>query len=227
MTDLQNRLFDMRDEKYAAFQSKLIPTVDPSTVIGVRTPQLRKFSKDFFKNGAWKTFLGELAHTYYEENNMHAFLIECVKDFDEAIAYTEKFLPYIDNWATCDMFMPTVFKKNPDKMYSHICVWLSSEHTYTVRYAVKLLMNLYLGDNFKDEYASLAARVKNDDYYVKMMVAWYFATALSKQYDAVIEYITDFRLDAKIHNMAIQKAVESRLIDARTKEYLKGFKIKN
>ncbi len=226
MTDLQKRLFKMRDEKYKLFQAKLIPTVKPQTIIGVRTPAIRKLAKEFFKNGDWESFLNELPHEYFEENNIHAFVIECIKDFDEAIAYTEKFLPYIDNWATCDMFVPKTFKNNPDRLYAHICRWLDSERTYTVRYAVKMLMSLYLGGNFRNEYAYRVSCIKTEEYYVQTAAAWYFATALSKQYDAVIGYIADFRLDKSIHNMAIQKAVESRLINADTKEYLKSLKIK-
>lgn len=225
MTDVQKTLFDMKDDGYKNFHAKLIPAINPNLIIGVRTPDLRKFAKDFYRSEESTDFIKELPHKYYEENNLHAFLLEQIKDYDTALAETERFLPYIDNWATCDAFVPKVFKKNTDKLIFNICEWLKSDKLYTVRYAVGLLMKLYLGENFKPEYAELVSKIKSDEYYINMMLAWYFATALAKQYDAVIPYITQRRLDKWVHNKTIQKAVESYRIPPETKAYFKTFKI--
>ena len=222
--DISKKLFDMQDLNYKNFHQKLIPTVDANSVIGVRTPQLRKFAKEFAKTEDAQSFIKNLPHQYYEENNLHAFVLEQIKDFDTAIAETERFLPYIDNWATCDMFLPPVFKKNKDKLILKIKNWILSDKIYTKRYAVKLLISLYLGEDFKLEYADMVADIKSDEYYVKMVVAWYFATALDKNYDDAIGYITSNCLDEWTHNKAIQKAVESRRISEETKKYLKTLK---
>ena len=226
MTDLQKQLFDLRDEKYKSFHAKLIPNIDPDKIIGIRTPVLRKFAKEFAKTPEADGFIKNLPHEYYEENNLHAFIIEGIKDYDKAIEETERFLPYIDNWATCDMYSPKIFKKNTDRLISNITQWINSSHPYTIRYAIGMLMSLYLGDNFKDEYPQLAASVHSEEYYVNMMIAWYFATALAKQYDRVISYFTQCKLDKWVHNKAIQKAVESSRILPETKAYLKTLKIK-
>ncbi len=225
MTDVQKALFGMKDDGYKKFHTKLIPAINPNLIIGVRTPDLRKFAKEFYRSEESTNFIKELPHEYYEENNLHAFLLEQIKNYDTALAETERFLPYIDNWATCDAFVPKVFKKNTDKLIFNICEWLKSDKLYTVRYAVGLLMKLYLGENFKPEYAELVSKIKSDEYYINMMLAWYFATALAKQYDAVIPYITQRRLDKWVHNKTIQKAVESYRIPPETKAYLKTFKI--
>lgn len=222
--DISKKLFDMQDLNYKNFHQKLMPTVDANSVIGVRTPQLRKFAKEFAKTEDAQSFIKNLPHDYYEENNLHAFVLEQIKDFDTAIAETERFLPYIDNWATCDMFLPPVFKKNKDKLILKIKQWILSDKIYTKRYAVKLLISLYLGEDFKLEYADMVADIKADEYYVKMVVAWYFATALDKNYDDAIGYITSNCLDEWTHNKAIQKAVESRRISEETKKYLKTLK---
>ncbi len=218
------KLFEMQDLEYKKFHQKLMPTVDENVVIGVRTPQLRKFAKEFAKTDGAQIFLKNLPHKYYEENNLHAFVLEQIKDFDKAMEETEKFLPYIDNWATCDMFMPTVFKRNKEKLLLKINEWILSDKTYTVRYAVKLLMSLYLDEDFKIEYPEMVASIKSDEYYVKMVVAWYFATALDKRYDETISFIKEKQLDVWTHNKAIQKAVESRRIPDETKIYLKTLK---
>lgn len=218
------KLSEYKDEGYKQFNSKLIPTVDPDLIIGVRTPVLRKFAKEFFKTDESKSFLQSLPHKYYEENNLHAFLVAQIKDFDEALYETKRFLPYIDNWATCDTFMPKVFKKNPEKLLPEIKKWISSEKTYTVRYATGLLMNLFLDEKFSTEYPDMVSEIKSDEYYINMMIAWYFATALAKQYDAVLPYLTEKRLPVWVHNKIIQKAVESYRIPAETKEYLKTLK---
>ncbi|MGM9935970.1 MAG: DNA alkylation repair protein, partial [Candidatus Ornithomonoglobus sp.] len=171
-----------------------------------------------------RDFLNDLPHTYYEENNLHAFIVARIKDYETALAETKRFLPYIDNWATCDMFTPEVFRKNTEKLLPEIYEWIKSPHTYTVRYAIGLLMQLYLDDNFDESCMSLAASVRSEEYYVNMMIAWYFATALAKQYDAAIVYLTENRLDKWTHNKTIQKAVESNRIAPETKAYLKTLK---
>ncbi len=222
--DVADRLFEMADAEYRNFHAKLIPTVPEECIIGIRTPQLRKFAKSFAKAAESEEFMKCLPHRYYEENNLHAFVIEQIKDFDKAVEETEKLLPYIDNWATCDMFMPPVFKKNPDALLVKIKEWIQSDKTYTVRYAIGLLLKLFLDDRFKEEYLDTVSKIKSDEYYINMMIAWYFATALAKQYDAAILYITENRLEKWVHNKAIQKAVESRCIDSYTKQYLKGLK---
>ncbi len=224
---LTEELFLMQDLKYREFHAKLMPTVNIDRIIGIRTPILRKFSKEFNKrNDEVITFLADLPHKYYEENNLHAFLIEQIKDFDTALDKTEAFLPYIDNWATCDMFLPKIFKKNHEKMLPKIYEWLKSDKTYTVRYALGLLLNIYLDTEFRPEFLEKAASIKSDEYYVNMMISWYFATALAKQYKSTIPYLTDKRLNKWVHNKTIQKATESYRITPETKAYLKTLKIK-
>ena len=226
MVDIQQELFEMQDLKYKDFHSRLMPTVSPEAIIGVRTPQLRKFARDFAKTPESHEFIKQLPHKFYEENNVHAFVIEQIKNYEAAMSETEKFLPYIDNWATCDMFLPKAFKKNTDKLILKIDEWIKSDKIYTVRYAIGLLMSLYLDDEFKLEYPEAVASVRSEEYYVNMMIAWYFATALAKRYDEVLPYITEKRLDTWTHNKAIQKAIESNRISKETKEYLKTFKIR-
>lgn len=226
MHTIKKRLFDLQDLPYQAFQSKLIPTVDPKTVIGVRTPQLRKLAKELAGSEEAEEFLKELPHTYYEENNLHGFLIESIKDYDTCIRELDIFLPYVDNWATCDMMAPKVFKKHLPVFMGKIKEWIASGDTYTVRFAIGMLMKFYLDERFTPEYPELVAAVRSEEYYVKMMIAWYFATALAKQYDAVLPYIQEQRLDVWTHNKAIQKAVESYRITPEQKMYLKGLKVK-
>lgn len=223
---IQNRLFELQDLKYREFNSKLIPNVNPETIIGVRTPALRKMAKEISKTEDFKEFLNILPHKYYEENNLHGILIENIKDYDTVIDLLDNFLPFIDNWATCDMITPKIFKKNLDKLYEKINVWLKSEHTYTVRFGIKMLMSFYLDDNFKPEILELVSGVISDEYYINMMIAWYFATALAKQYDATIPYIEKKRLSKWTHNKTIQKAIESFRINDETKVYLRTLKIK-
>lgn len=224
--NIREQLFLMGDEKYKNFHSKLIPTVKPERIIGVRTPVLRKFAKDIAGTDEARSFINALPHKYYDENNLHAFIIEGIKNFDEALYETERFLPYIDNWATCDMFKPKSFGKNTDILLPHIKRWIKSEHVYTVRYAIGLLMTFYLGENFCAEYMSMVAALHSDEYYINMMIAWYFATALAKRYDDALLYLTQRRLGTWVHNKAIQKAVESSRIAPETKAYLKTLKIK-
>lgn len=225
--DIVKKLFEMQDLSYRDFHAKLIPDIPSDRIIGVRTPALRAFAKEFFKSGEYGSFLDSLPHHYYEENNLHAFIIEQIKDYDTALKKCEEFLPYIDNWATCDAFLPHAFKKNKEKLIPVIMRWIKSDKTYTVRYATGLLMSLYLDDDFDEKYLRIVSEIRSDEYYINMMIAWYFATALAKQYDAAIPYITDKRLAVWTHNKTIQKCVESRRIDADKKEYLKKLKIKN
>lgn len=226
VTNIQKQLFELQDIEYKKFHSKLMPTVDDNKIIGVRIPILRKFAKEFSKGTDVADFLEKLPHKYYEEDNLHAFLLETVKDFDEAVRYTEAFLPYIDNWATCDMFMPPVFKKNKEKILPYALKWIKSTDTYTVRYGIGILMKLFLDEDFKEEYMDIVCSVKSGEYYINMMIAWYFATALAKQYTASVRYIEERKLDVWVHNKTIQKAVESYRISPDTKTYLKTLKIK-
>ncbi|MBQ2754394.1 MAG: DNA alkylation repair protein [Clostridia bacterium] len=214
-------LFELQDLKYRDFHSKLMPTIDKDTVIGVRVPALRKLAKEVFNNGGYGEFLKALPHRYYEENNLHAFLIEQITDFNLCIEETEKFLPFIDNWATCDMFRPKIFKNHKTELLKRIKVWIKSKETYTVRFAIGMLMVHYSDNDFKKEYAELVAGVKSDGYYVNMMIAWYFATLLWKQYDIILPYIENNVLPLWVHNKTIQKATESYRITKEQKEYLK------
>ncbi len=224
--DIREELFKVQDEKYREFHCKLIPTVNKELIIGVRIPLLRKIAGEFYKTGEYEDFLKQLPHKYYEENNIHAFLIEKIKDFDKAVFETERFLPYIDNWATCDTFAPPVFKKNKEKLFGYIEKWIKSEYPYSVRYAIGLLMRFYLDDDFNSLYNEMVSKVKSEEYYVNMMIAWYFATALAKQYDMTVEYIKGHKFDKWINNKIIQKAIESYRIDAETKEVLKRYRIR-
>ena len=226
MTDLQKDLFLLKDDEYKTFHSKLMPTINPDTIIGIRIPILRKFAKDFSKKEEAQNFISQLPHEYYEENNLHAFILETIKDYNSAIKKTEEFLPYIDNWATCDMFMPKTFKEHTNELLPTIKKWLKSDSIYTIRYAIGLLMKLYLDKNFNPEYLELVSSIRSNEYYVNMMISWYFATALAKQYDYSIKYLTEKKLDTWVHNKTIQKAIESYRISTETKEYLKTLKIK-
>lgn len=223
---LINRLFEIQDLKYRDFSHSLMPTVDKEKVIGVRTPALRKLAKELSKDERSKNFMSSLPHVYYEENNLHAFMIEQIKDFDTAILETDRFLPYVDNWATCDCMSPKAFKKDLDRLLTKIDQWLSSSHTYTVRYGICTLMRYYLDDRFSPDLLKKVAEIRSDEYYVKMMIAWYFATALAKQYDATLPYISEKKLDKWTHNKAIQKAIESYRVTDEHKAYLKTLKIK-
>ncbi len=216
-----DRLLEMQDLKYRDFHSRLMPTVSKDVIIGVRAPVLRKFTKEISKTLYAKEFLSVLPHKYYEENNIHAFLIEMIKDYDECVKALDDFLPYVDNWATCDMMKPKVFKKHPERLEKQIKIWLSSDDVYTVRFAVNMLMTYYLDDRFKPEYLRMAADIRTDEYYLKMVVAWYFATALAKQYDSAIVYLEKNLLDADTHNKTVRKAIESFRVPPEQKEYIK------
>ena len=226
MTELQKALFEMQDLKYRDFNSSLIPTVDKEKVIGVRTPELRRFAKEFAKTEESKSFLKELPHEYYEENNLHAFLLDGIKDYDEAVEAVDVFLSYVDNWGTCDTMSPKVFKKHLPELLKYINEWIVSDETYRVRFAIEMLMKHYLDEAFDEKYLDMVASVKSDEYYINMMIAWYFATALAKQYEPAVKILQEKRLEAWTHNKTIQKAVESYRISAEQKEYLRSLKVK-
>ena len=224
--EIQNQLFALADARYRDFHSRLIPTVSKEKIIGVRTPSLRALARQYRGTDAAAEFMSVLPHRFYEEDNLHVCFLEQLLDYDELIVQLERFLPYIDNWATCDMLRPKIFKKHTEKLIRNIKKWLTSDRIYTVRFGMGMLMAFYLNDAFKPEYPELVCLVRSDEYYIKMMTAWYFATALSKQYDAVLPYLEQKRLDTWTHNKTIQKAVESYRITPEQKAYLKKLKIK-
>ncbi len=226
MQELQSVLFSMADEKYRDFHSKLIPTVPKERIIGIRTPALRKFAKNIYKTEDAKNFLSALPHKYYEENNLHAFLLEQMKDFEECAAAVTKFLPFVDNWATCDSMSPKIFEKHKTELLEYIEKWLSAKDTYSVRFGIKMLMEHFLDEDFRLEYAEKAAEIESEEYYIRMMQSWYFATALAKQYDVVLPFMENRKLGTWVHNKAIQKSIESYRITPEQKEYLRTLKIK-
>lgn len=219
--DIRQRLFALQDEKFRDFHSRLIPTVPPDSIIGVRTPELRKLAKEV---GTEPAFLSDLPHKYYDENQLHALIISGMKDFDECTARLEEFLPFVDNWATCDQMSVKIFKKHTQQLLPFVKKWLDSGHTYTVRYGVGCLMNYYLDSEFSPEYMEIVANIRSNEYYINMMIAWYFATALAKQYSEAMKYIEQHRLGDWTHRKAIQKAIESYRITDEQKKYLKTLK---
>ena len=224
MTDLQQQLFALQDKTYREFHSKLMPDTDKETVIGIRIPVLRKFAREFARRPEAREFLQQLPHQYYEENNLHMMLIIAEKDYEKCLAEVERFVPYIDNWATCDMPAPKCFAKHKQELLPKVEEWIASEETYTIRYGIDLLMALYLDEDFRPEYLELAASVTSEEYYVKMVIAWYFATALAKQWDAAIPYMEQRRLPDWVHRKTIRKAVESYRITKEQKDYLRTLK---
>lgn len=222
---IQAELWEQQDEGYKDFHAKLIPTVAAETIIGVRTPQVRKLAKKWAKDPDIGEFLARLPHRYYDENNVHAFIVEQLKDYGECLEQTERFLPYIDNWATCDMMAPKVFARHREELLEPIRRWIASGQTYTVRFGVGMLMRFYLDEAFKTEYPDWVAEIHSEEYYINMMRAWYFATALAKQYEVVIPWLEEKRLDVWTHNKAIQKACESNRMTAEQKQYLRSLKV--
>ena len=223
---MRRRLFVLQDLKYRDFQAGLIPNIEKDLFIGVRTPELRKLAKEIANDEDTASFLKDVPHKYFDENQLHAFIISLGKNFDERVKAVDDFLPYVDNWATCDQLSPKVFKKHKKELLPYIKKWIKSEGTYTVRFAIGMLMEHFLDDDFDVQYPKMVSGVKSDEYYINMMIAWYFATALAKQYDAIIPFIENEYLEAWTHNKAIQKSVESRRISAIQKEYLKTLKRK-
>ncbi len=215
------RLSACSSEEYRDFQSKLVPNIPKETILGVRTPDMRKIARDIKAMEEAKVFLTQLPHQYYEENLVHFFLISTIRNFDECVSAVELFLPYVDCWPVCDQSSPKVFAKNHDKLLPFIKKWIGSDHVYTVRFGIRMLMNEFLGEDFRPEYLEWVADIKGVDYYIKMMVAWYFATALAKRYDESVVFIEERRLEPWTHKKAIQKAVESFRVSGEHKEYLK------
>lgn len=224
MMDIQKCLFELADEKYADFQAKLTPGVNRELFIGVRVPQLRKFAKEIFRSDQYRDFIKELPHKYYDENMLHGLILAEIREYDRCIAEVDRFLPFVDNWAVCDIMSPKCFKKNKDKLIKKIEIWAKSDSVYTSRFGTEMLMTHFLDEDFKPEYFEIAANISLDDYYSKMMTAWFFATALAKQWEAAMPYLTEKRLDIWTHNKTIQKASESYRITEEHKEYLKKLK---
>jgi 3-methyladenine DNA glycosylase AlkD len=232
-----SRLFAMQDVKYRDFQSKLIPNVPPDLFIGIRTPDLRKYARELYKeekdpaagsirqDSFLEAFLEDLPHQYFDENQLHAFVISEEKNFDVCIARIERFLPFVDNWATCDQLSPKVFKKNRDALLPCLRKWISSDHTYTVRFAIGMLMQHFLDDAFDPSFPELVGSVQSEEYYVRMMIAWYLATGLAKNYDSFVKAIENRRFDVFTHNKAIQKAIESYRVSDEHKAYLKTLRL--
>lgn len=218
------RLFELQDTAYRDFHSRLMPTVDKELIIGVRTPDLRKLAKEIAKTEHCREFLKILPHKYYEENNLHAFLIEQIRDYDLCIAELDRFLPFVDNWATCDMMRPKIFKKHLPELLGEINKWIKSDDTYAVRFGIEMLMCFYLDEHFSPEYPEMVSKIRSDEYYIRMMVAWYFATALSKHYDETVVYLERNLLDADTHNKTIRKAIDSYRITDEQKAYLRTLK---
>ena len=225
-SEILSLLFESADESYRKLQVSIVPNVSKENIIGVRFPKIRALAKGLILRSDIDIFLKSTPHKYYDENNLHAAIIALTKDFDKCVLQVEEFLPYIDNWATCDTLSPKVFAKQPQKLLHYIDKWLLSEKVYTIRFGVNMLMKHFLGERFESVYTDKVAAIRHDDYYVKMSIAWYFATALTKQYDTAVTYIENRTLDTWTHNKAIQKAIESRLIDDDKKAYLRSLKIK-
>ena len=223
---IREELFRLQDREYREFQKKLIPTADPETVIGVRTPALRQYAKQLVKSADVTAFLRDLPHRHFDEDQLHAFIISELKDFGRCVDEVDRFLPFVNNWATCDQMSPKVFRKHRSELIAYIQRWMASGRTYTVRFGIGMLMEHFLGEDFRPEYPEAVARIRSEEYYVNMMIAWYFATALAKQYGAIIPFIENRRLDDWTHNKTIQKAVESYRITPEKKEYLKSLKIR-
>ena len=219
--DIRSELFELQDIKYRDFQSKLIPSVSPELIIGVRTPVLRKMAKKLSGQETMKEFLNDLPHRYFEENQLHAFIVSGVRDFERCAEETDRFLPYVDNWATCDQMSPKVFRKHKEEILQRIKVWIGADETYTVRFAIKMLMEHFLDEDYDVSYPEMVAAVRSEEYYVNMMIAWYFATGLAKQYETIVPFVENNRLNTWVHKKTIQKAIESYRITAEQEEYLK------
>lgn len=222
--DVRARLFAMQDLGYRAFHSKLMPTVPPENVIGVRTPEIRKLARQMSQTPEAEAYLQRLPHRYYEENNLHGALVSLLRDYDRTVEALEAFLPHVDNWATCDLMSPLAFRKHPEPLPEQARRWMASEHVYTARFGIGVLLGFYLDGAFRPEYLEWVSQVRGGAYYVDMMAAWYFATALAKQYDAALPWLEQGKLGAWVHNKTIQKAIESRRITAEQKAYLRTLK---
>lgn len=225
--EIRDRLYSLQDPKYRELQVRILPNLEPESIIGVRTPELRQMAKELAVSEETDAFLIDLPHRYFDENQLHAFILSGMKDYAACLEALERFLPYVDNWATCDQMSPKVFRKHRTELLGSIRKWIASDQAYTIRFGIGMLMEHYLDGDFDPAYPEMAAGVRSGEYYVNMMTAWYFATALAKQYDAVIPYIENRRLDPWTHNKAIQKAIESYRITPEQKGYLRTLKIRN
>ena len=221
---LYDRLMEVKDDTYREFQIKLVPNIPPETILGVRTPEMRKIAKEVSESPERDAFLRDVPHRYYEENLIHFFVVSMIKDFDACVEAVESFLPYVDCWPVSDQATPKAFAKNRQEVLPYIKKWIASEHVYTARFGIRMLMNEFLGDDFKEEYLELVADKRGKDYYLKMMVAWYFATALAKRYDETVPYFEKRRLDEWVHKKAIQKAIESYRVSDEHKDYLRSLR---
>lgn len=221
---IKESLLALRDAKYKRFQENLIPTVSADRIIGVRTPALRSLVREIEAAGDADAFLDHLPHDWFEEDQLHAFLISDIRNFDRCIQEVERYLPLIDNWATCDQLSPRVFRRNQEKLLPHIATWLEDKHSYTIRFAVKMLMDHFLDDAYDPCYPERLCRIRSDEYYVNMMIAWYFATALAKQYDSILPFIKKRKLPTWVHHKTIQKALESRRITLEQKVLLRSLR---
>ena len=225
MKEIVDFLFSKQDIKYRDFQAPLFPNIEKERMIGVRTPELKKLAKELFGSETANKFIETLPHRYFDENQLHAFLISLIKDYQTCLKEVDRFLPYVDNWGTCDQLSPKAFAKHKDELIVDIKRWLKSKRVYTKRFAIGMLLGLYLDEAFKEEYLEWVANIQSEEYYVNMMIAWYFATALAKQYDFAIKYIEEKKLSPWVHNKTIQKAIESYRITNEQKIYLKELKI--
>ena len=223
--EIRERLFQLQDEKYRDFQSKLIPNLEASVMIGVRTPELRKLSREMVRRENIGEFLDALPHRYFDENQLHAFILSEIRDYDRCVEAVCRFLPYVDNWATCDQMSPKVFRRNRQALLPHIREWIDSGKTYTVRFGIGMLMSHFLDEGFDQTYAETVASIRSEEYYVNMMIAWYFATALVGHYEEILPFLEEKRLDPWTHNKAIQKAIESYCITEEQKAYLRTLRI--
>ena len=225
MKEIMDLLFSKQDIKYRDFQAPLFPNINKERMIGVRTPELKKLAKELYGMDVANKFIETLPHHYFDENQLHAFLISLIEDYETCLKEVKRFLPFIDNWGTCDQLSPKVFTKHKDELIAQIKSWLQDKHVYTQRFAIGMLLGLYLDESFKEEYLQWVSNIQSEEYYVNMMMAWYFATALAKQYDFAIKYIEEKKLSPWVHNKTIQKAVESYRISDEHKVYLKNLKI--
>lgn len=221
---LYDRLAAVQDETYRRFQTALVPNIPPETILGVRTPQLRTIAKEVFESADREDFLTDLPHRYYEEDLIHFFVLAMIRDFDACVQAVEAFLPYVDCWPVSDQATPKAFRKEHERLLPYIRSWIASDHVYTARFGIRMLMNEYLGEDFRPEYPELVAAKQGEDYYLKMMIAWYFATALAKRYDETIRYFEERRLPEWVHRKAIQKALESCRVTDTHKEYLRSLR---
>ena len=224
--EIREELHKHQDLKYRDLQIKILPSVKPEVIIGVRTPELRKYAKQLSKREDIQEFLDDLPHKFFDEDQLHAFILSEMKDYEKCIGQLEIFLPHVNNWATTDQMSPKVFKKHRAELLKHINKWIKSKKPYTIRYGIGMLMEHFLEEDFDIKYPETVASVRSEEYYVNMMIAWYFATALAKQYDAILPFIENRKLDVWTHNKAIQKSVESYRITPEQKAYLKTLKIK-